>query len=184
MGATLLPGVPAFAGVVMKGGKAANHAGDILNLVRGVRWAERFAGAGPEVMQGIHRLEQMVNNPNLWAPYRRGLAAELLRAEQLHTAGKLRGVEVMIEGGRVDFVLITDELVEFKYWTQRYMEGHIKELADQLLRYQSSGRPLILELARTKTDPITEAYIDELLEKLQAAGVHITREQIRLVDLP
>lgn len=90
----------------------------------------------------------------------------------------------MIEGGRVDFVLITDELVEFKYWPQSYTKDHIKGLARQLLDYQRSGRPLILELARTKTNPITEAYIEQLLKDLQAAGVRITREQIRLIDLP
>jgi hypothetical protein len=93
-------------------------------------------------------------------------------------------VEVMIGHGRVDFVLITDELVEFKYWTQNYTEKHIIDLAGQLTKYQSSGRPLILELARTKTNPITEAYIEKLLKELQAAGVQITREQIRLIDLP
>ncbi|GIV82920.1 MAG: hypothetical protein KatS3mg051_2274 [Anaerolineae bacterium] len=90
----------------------------------------------------------------------------------------------MVGNGRVDFVLITDELVEFKYWTQSYTEGHIKNLADQLKGYQSSGRPLILELARTRTNPVTEAYIDKLLKDLQAADVQITREQIRLIDLP
>lgn len=117
-------------------------------------------------------------------PFRRGYAAELLRAEQLHQAGKLKGVEVKVGDGRVDFVLITDELVEFQYWTQSYTEGHIKNLADQLIGYQRSGRPLILELARTKTNPITEAYIEDLLKELQKAGVRITREQIRLIDLP
>ncbi len=180
----LLPGVPAFAGVAMKGGKAVARADDLLNLVQGVQWAERFAGAGPEVMQGIRYLEQMANSQNVWEPFRRGLAAELLRAEQLYQAGKLRGVEVMIEGNRVDFVLITDELVEFKYWTQSYTKDHIGQLAGQLMRYQASGRPLILELARTRTNPITEAYIEKLLKDLQAKGVQITRDQIRLIDLP
>jgi hypothetical protein len=180
----ILPGVPAFAGVAMKGGKAAARADDVLDLVRGVQWAERFAGAGPEVVQGIRYLEQMANSQNVWEPFRRGYAAELLRAEQLHQAGKLKGVEVMVGNGRVDFVLITDELVEFKYWTQSYTDKNIGELAKQLTRYQGSGRPLILELARTRTNPVTEAYIDKLLKDLQAAGVQITREQIRLIDLP
>jgi hypothetical protein len=90
----------------------------------------------------------------------------------------------MVGNGRVDFVLITDELVEFKYWTQSYTDKNIGELAKQLTRYQGSGRPLILELARTRTNPVTEAYIEKLLAKLQAADVQITREQIRLIDLP
>ncbi|MDZ7414240.1 MAG: hypothetical protein ONB15_12010 [candidate division KSB1 bacterium] len=184
VGAAVLPFVPAGVGLVVHGGKAAARADDVLDLVRGVQWAERFTGAGPEVMQGIRYLEQMANNPKILEPFRRGYAAELLRAEQLHQAGKLKGVEVMVEGGRVDFVLITDELVEFKYWTQSYTERHIKNLADQLMKYQGSGRPLILELARTKTNPITEAYIEDLLKELQKAGVRITREQIRLIDLP
>jgi len=42
----------------------------------------------------------------------------------------------------------------------------------------------MLELFRTKTDPITEGYIERLLKALQAAGVQITREQIRLVEWP
>ncbi|GIV82919.1 MAG: hypothetical protein KatS3mg051_2273 [Anaerolineae bacterium] len=64
----ILPGVPAFAGVAMKGGKAAARADDVLDLVRGVQWAERFTGAGPEVVQGIRYLEQMANSQNVWEP--------------------------------------------------------------------------------------------------------------------
>ncbi|MCS7352294.1 MAG: hypothetical protein RMM10_12375 [Anaerolineae bacterium] len=183
-GTILLPGVPAFAGVTRKAAKAAARAEDLLNRVQGISCAERFAGAGPEVIAGIRYLEQLVNNPNVWAPYRRGLAAELLWAEQLHQAGRLQGVKVTIKGGRLDFVLITDEVVEFKYWTRSRTQEHVDRLATQLLRYQALGRPLLLELARTKTDPLTEADVEWLLERLQAAGVQITRERIRLVDLP
>jgi hypothetical protein len=42
----------------------------------------------------------------------------------------------------------------------------------------------MLELFRTKTDPVTVEYIEDLLQRLQAAGVQITREQIRLVEWP
>ena len=60
----------------------------------------------------------------------------------------------------------------------------IGSLARQLKTYQATGRPILLELFRTKTDPITEGYIEDLVKALQAAGVQITREQIRLVELP
>jgi hypothetical protein len=74
--------------------------------------------------------------------------------------------------------------VEVKYWTQSHTAKNIDELARQLTRYQATGRPILLELFRTKTDPITEGYIERLLKALQAAGVKITREQIRLVEWP
>jgi hypothetical protein len=64
----ILPGVPAFAGVAMKGGKAVARADDVLDLVQGVQWAERFTGAGPEVVQDIRYLEQMANSQNVWEP--------------------------------------------------------------------------------------------------------------------
>ncbi|MCS7352463.1 MAG: hypothetical protein RMM10_13340, partial [Anaerolineae bacterium] len=150
----------------------------------GVQWVERFAGASPEVLRGVRYLERIVNNPNVPVFYRRGVAAELLRAEQRHRAGKLKGVEVQRGRDRVDFVLITDEVVEFKDWTRSYTERHIQHLANQLLRYQRMGLPLILELAQTQTDPITKASIEWLLRELRAAGVSITRDRIRLIRLP
>jgi hypothetical protein len=187
VGTALLPGVPAFAGIVMRGGKAVAHAEDILDVARAVNWAERFSGAGPEVMQGIRRLEKLVKNERVWAPYRRGLAAELARAEEYFKAGKLRAVEAVVEGGRVDFILVTEEIVEVKYWRQQYTatKKNIERLADQLKTYQKSGRPIILELVRTKTNPVTEKFIlEELLPRLQRRGLSITREQIRIITLP
>jgi hypothetical protein len=74
--------------------------------------------------------------------------------------------------------------VEVKYWTQSHTVKNIGKLTEQLTRYQATGRPILLELFRTKTDPITEGYIERLLKDLQAAGVKITREQIRLVEWP
>jgi hypothetical protein len=52
----------------MKGGKAVARADDVLDLVQGVQWAERFTGAGPEVVQDIRYLEQMANSQNVWEP--------------------------------------------------------------------------------------------------------------------
>jgi hypothetical protein len=126
----------------------------------------------------------MVQSERIPDSYRRGFAAELLRAEEYYKAGKLQAVEAVVEGGRVDLILVTDEIVEVKYWTQSHTVNNIDKLVTQLTRYQATGRPILLELFRTKTDPITEGYIEKLLQRLQAAGVKITREQIRLVELP
>ena len=114
-----------------------------------------------------------------------GAGGEWLRAEQVFKEGKLKAVEVVVEGGRVDFILVTDEIVEVKYWRQQYTERNIDELVSRLRRYQQTGRPIILELVRTKTNPITEEFIlEKLLPKLQKEGLSITREQIRLITLP
>jgi RHS repeat-associated protein len=182
VGTALLPGVPAFAGVVSKGGKALARTDDILDMVRAVSWTERFAGASPEVRRGIAWLEKMVQDERIPDSYRRGFAAELLRAEEYYKAGKLQAVEAVVERGRVDLILVTDEIVEVKYWTQSHTEANFKKLTEQLTKYQATGRPILLELFRTKTDPITEGYIKDLLQRLQAAGVQIMREQIRLVE--
>jgi len=184
VGTALLPGVPAFAGVVSKGGRALARTDDILDMVRAVSWTERFAGASPEVRRGIAWLEKMVQDERIPDSYRRGFAAELLRAEEYYKAGKLQAVEAVVERGRVDLILVTDEIVEVKYWTQSHTADNIGKLAKQLKTYQATGRPILLELFRTKTDPITEGYIKDLLQRLQAAGVQITREQIRLVEWP
>jgi RHS repeat-associated protein len=106
VGAALLPGVPAFAGVVVHGGKALARSNDILDMVRAVSWSERFAGASPEIRRGIAWLEQMVQSERIPAAYRRGFASELLRAEEYFKAGKLLAVEAVVEGGRVDLILV------------------------------------------------------------------------------
>jgi RHS repeat-associated protein len=106
VGAALLPGVPAFAGVVVHGGKALARSNDILDMVRAVSWSERFAGASPEIRRGIAWLEQMVQSERIPAAYRRGFASELLRAEEYFKAGKLQAVEAVVEGGRVDLILV------------------------------------------------------------------------------
>ena len=183
VGGLLLPGLTGV-GMAVRGGRALARTDDILDMVRAVSWTERFAGASPEVRRGVAWLEKMVQDERIPDSYRRGFAAELLRAEEYYKAGKLQAVEAVVEGGRVDLILVTDEIVEVKYWTQSHTAKNIDELARQLTRYQATGRPILLELFRTKTDPITEGYIERLLKALQAAGVKITREQIRLVEWP
>ena len=182
-GAALAPFVPAGAGVVVRGGKAVAHAEDILDVVRAVSWTERFAGASPKVMRGIERLEKLVKSERVWAPYRRGLAAELLRAEEYFTARKLKAVEAVVKGGRVDLILITDEIVEIKYWRESYAETNIRQLLRQIQTYQATGRPVVLEFVQTKTEPITERFIRDLLAAAQEAEIPLTREQIRIITL-
>jgi len=185
VGAAVLPGVPGGVGLLVRGGKALAHAPDILRIAEAINWAERFAGASPEIMKGVQWLEKLVKSERMWEPYRRGLAAELLRAEQLFKEGKLKAVEVVVEGGWVDFILVTDEIVEVKYWRQQYTEQNVKRLAGQLKKYQQTGRPIILELVQTKINPITEEFIlEKLLPELQKEGLSITWEQIRLITLP
>ncbi|WP_049767488.1 RHS repeat-associated core domain-containing protein [Roseiflexus sp. RS-1] len=183
VGGLLLPGLTGL-GMAVRGGRALARTDDILDMVRAVSWTERFAGASPEVRRGVAWLEKMVQDERIPDSYRRGFAAELLRAEEYYKAGKLQAVEAVVEGGRVDLLLVTDDIVEVKYWTQSHTAKNIDELARQLTRYQATGRPILLELFRTKTDPITEGYIEDLLKALQTAGVKITREQIRLVEWP
>ncbi len=176
-------GTVAKAGRLATLAKAASYVDDAARAARIAAWTSRFAGAGPEILHGVERLAKIIESPNVFPPFRYALQKQLERAEMLYKQGVLQGVEVAIEGGRVDFVLITNELVEFKYWRQSYIAKNVDELADQLKRYQASGRPVILELGRTKTNPITDAYLDKLLKALQREGVNITREQIRIVDL-
>jgi hypothetical protein len=115
VGAALLPVVPAGAGMAVHGGKALARTDDILDMVRAVSWTERFAGASPEVRRGVAWLEKMVQDERIPDSYRCGFAAELLRAEEYYKAGKLQAVEAVVEGGRVDLLLVTDEIVEVKY---------------------------------------------------------------------
>jgi hypothetical protein len=183
VGAVLLPLVPAGVGMVVRGGKAVARTEDILDLVRAVSWTERFAGASPEVMRGIKWLEKLVKSERVPARFRRGFAAELLRAEEYFKAGKLRAVEAVVKRGRVDLILVTDEIVEVKYWRESYAMKHIPELLKQLEMYQTTGHPVILELVQTKTDPLSEAFINRLLKAAQEAELLLTREQIQIITL-
>jgi hypothetical protein len=183
VGTTLLPGVPAFAGAVQKEGKALWRAGGALDLVRSVAWETRFAGAGPEILEGVRRLERLVRNERIPAAFRQGWAAELVRAEEYFKAGQLQAVEAIIEGHHVDLVLVTQEIVEIKYWRQSYAEENIRKLLKQIQDYQSAGRSVILEFVQTQTDPITEKFIKKLLQAAQERNIPFTREHIRIITL-
>jgi hypothetical protein len=132
----------------------------------------------------VERLAKLVENERVPAQLRRGMAAELARAEEYFKAGKLQAVEAVVEAGRVDLILVTDEIVEVKYWRQSYAEANIPRLLDQIQRYQTAkGRPVILEFVQTKTDPITELFIERLLREASDAKVPLKREQIRIISL-
>jgi len=75
--------------------------------------------------------------------------------------------------GRIDFKLTNpDEIVEFKYWTKEYTEDNIRKLANQLRKYAGSKKPIVLEFAITKTDPISLEYVDTTLrDKLEDLGL-------------
>jgi len=134
-------------------------------------------------VKGIEWLEKLAKSERMPAQFRRGFAAELLRAEELFKAGKLKAVEAVVEGGRVDLILVTDEIVEVKYWRESYAEAHIKDILTQVQTYQATGRPVILEFVQTKTEPISEAFIEKVLRAAQDAHVPLTREQIRIITL-
>jgi len=141
------------------------------------------SGASDEVLRGVRRLAQQIANEKIHPAYRWGLMAELDRAYTWYRKGLLEGVEVTVQGGRVDLVLVTKEIVEVKYWRQSYASAHIDRLLHQIQTYQATGRPVILELVQTKTEPITEDFIRDLLAAAQEAEVPLTREQIRIVTL-
>jgi len=140
-------------------------------------------GASEEVLQGVRRLVRQIEKEKTFPAYRWGLIAQLDRAYTWYRQGLLEGVEVTIQRGRVDLVLVTKEIVEVKYWRQSYAKRHIPKLLDQIQTYQATGRPVILELVQTKRDPITEDFIRELLAEAQNEGIPLTREQIRIVPL-
>jgi len=184
--AAALPLVPGGVGAVVHGSRAARaaaHADEAARLARIAAWLDRFAGAGPEVIRGVERLAKLVENERVPAQLRNGLAAELARAEEYFKAGKLQAVEAVIESGRVDLILVTGEMVEIKYWRQSYANTHIPELLKQVQTYQRTGRSVILEFVQTKTNPITEAFIERLLKEAQKAGIPLTREQIQIIPL-
>ncbi len=115
VGAAILPVVPAGAGIVVQAGKTAARVEEAIQLGHAIAWTECFAGASSEIRRGIEFLERMVINERIPERFRRGFAAELVRAEEYYKAGKLQAVEAVVEGGRVDLILATDEIVEVKY---------------------------------------------------------------------
>ena len=141
----------------------------------GIRKKGAFKGAKPEVLKGIKQLQSYLASDTFPHKYRRAIAAQLERAEQLFNTGRLVGVEMTLpqKMGRIDFKLTNpDEIVEFKYWTKEYTEDNIRKLANQLRKYAGSKKPIVLEFAITKTDPISLEYVDTTLrDKLEDLGL-------------
>lgn len=94
----------------------------------------------------------------------------------------MKAVEFVEGANRYDLVLVTDEVVEVKYWRQSYATEHIRDIVYQVQQYRASGRQLKLEFVRTATDPISDSFLKELLDKLQNAGIDLSRLTIEVVD--
>lgn len=160
----------------MVGGVAGDVAG------KAISWVGRFTGADEAILRGVRRLENAMNSAK-WPPYRYGYEKQLERAYELYQAGKLKGVEVLAEnGGRYDFVLMTDEVVEFKYWTQSTVTKRQNTLIEQVLLYSNNGQQkVILEFGITKTNSIDPAYLDKLRQAFASRG--LTDIEIRLIPV-
>lgn len=141
------------------------------------KWRKRggFKGANPAVKAGVARLRSLLSSEKIPWQYKHGLAAQLNRAETLFNAGRLAGVEVSYDKkvGRVDFVLINpDQVLEYKFWTQEYTKENFAKLARQLTKYHGTNKPVVLELAMTKTKPITLEFVEgRLREELEVRGL-------------
>ncbi len=168
--------------VVTGGGmavRAAFHADDVAKVAshadeaaKTFSWVSRFSGADDAILRGVRRLENAMKSSK-WPPFRYGYEKQLERAYELYQAGKLKGVEVLAEnGGRYDFVLMTDEVVEFKYWTLDTATKRQEALIEQILQYHAGGKQkVILEFGMTKTNPVTPEYISGLRKALAEQGV-------------
>ncbi|MFP4344970.1 MAG: hypothetical protein ACLFU8_09775, partial [Anaerolineales bacterium] len=130
---------------------------------------------GPQVKAAIERLKALANNNKIWYQYRYGLQKQVERAEYWLSQGRLVGVEVWQPegGGRIDIELTDPEqVVECKYWTQEHTDRNLSKLGAQLKKYQKTSKPVILELAKTKTKPISLEYVQgELKDALALQGL-------------
>jgi len=109
------------------------------------------------------------------ARFRVGINAQLSRAEYYARQGLLEDYELRGNVGRYDLTLRGgDRIIEVKYWTADYARGHFEALANQLLKYQASGKQVILEMFRTKTNWITDELWKELLTYLKGQGVELS----------
>ena len=123
----------------------------------------------------IESHRRMLDNPDVHPKYRAGLRAQLHRAEEMARKGLLEDYEASFGRSRFDLTLKGGKQIgEVKYWTQGYTEKHFDTLAGQLLKYQSTGKEVILEMYQTHSDPITLEYWGELLEKLAEKGVNLS----------
>lgn len=169
--------IPAVGGLAIKGAKRVDK---IVNLVRvanrvdnvadGLRWVDRFAGASPDILNGVTRLENSLKTGKI-PQFRHGLSKELERAYDLFKQGRLKGLEVTEGANRFDFILIGDDIVEFKYWTAGGYAAHRDALLKQLERYRATGKKVRLELGKTKTDPIGATKLDEIRKWLDDNGL-------------
>ncbi len=125
-----------------------------------------------EVRDGLNLLERTANTPRIWSQFRLGYQAELERAKYWASTGRLTNIEQRIPNGRLDLTLMNNQAVEVKYWTQTYAAANLQRLGDQLLKYQNAGYNMILEMASTKTDPITLEYWQQhVVPFLEGIGV-------------
>jgi hypothetical protein len=137
-----------------------------------------FKGASERVKKGIKQLRDLIAKleaKDVYQAFTHGINAQLTRAEQLHQTGRLAGVEVRFEAdaGAIDMELKDpSELVEYKYWTRKHYKEKMKELSKQLKKYVRTGKPVVLEMGVTKTDPIDVAFVETtLLSGLERRGL-------------
>ena len=165
--------------VVVDGGDTWDY-----EIVVNPKWRKRggFKGAGKAVKQGIAHLRAILGAEKIPWKFKHGLAAQLNRAEVLFNSGRLSGVEVTHKKGvgRVDFELINPtKVVEYKFWTEEYLEANIGKLAKQLTKYHQTNKPIVLELAATKTKPVSIEFVeDQLRNELRILGIAMTSVSI------
>jgi hypothetical protein len=144
-----------------------------------VRKRGGFKGASPEVARGVARLRAWLasaeSGGKVFHGFIQGVQAQLLRAEQLFQTGRLAGVEVEFDddAGRIDLKLQRPaQVVEYKYWTKSHYQKRMKSLIGQLQKYVRTGKPVVLEMGVTKTDPIDVKFVDTiLLNALEKKGL-------------
>jgi hypothetical protein len=113
------------------------------------------------------------------------LRAQLHRAEELARQGLLEDYEASYARSRFDLTLKGgDRVIEVKYWTQGYTETHFKDLVGQLMKYQNTGKQVILEMYQTQQDSITWEFWTQLLDDLAAEGVVLSEESSLLCIVP
>jgi hypothetical protein len=141
------------------------------DIVVNPKWRRRggFKGANAKVKKGIAQLRKLLaslEEKDVHHAFSHGIAAQLTRAEQLHNTGRLIGVEVGFERdrGAIDLELVDPlEVVEYKYWTRSHYKSKIKGLSNQLQKYVRTGKPVVLEMGITKTDPIDIEFVENTL---------------------
>ena len=169
--------IPAVGGLAIKGAKRVEKIANLVrvanrvdNVADSLRWVDRFAGASPDILNGVTRLENSLNSGKI-PKFKHGLTKQLERAYDLFKQGKLKGVEITESANRFDFVLIGGDIVEFKYWTTSSLDKYREALLKQLQNYRGTGKKLHLELGKTKTDPIGATELDELRRFLDDNGL-------------